>query len=315
MKVYTDFEEVGNIPNAVLTIGTFDGVHVGHQKIIQQINEEASKIGGESVLFTFFPHPRMVISPDSHGLKLIQTQAEKIDNLERLGLDNLIIFPFTKEFSAVTATEFVSEYLVKKLNVHTIVVGYDHQFGKNREGSLAHLQALSNELHFKVIEIPAHEIDEVNVSSTKIRQAIESGDIETANLYLNEPFQLTGEVAKGQQLGRTIGFPTANIEIQDSLKIIPAIGVYAVRVELENGSFYYGMMNIGVRPTVTEEKITKLEAFLFDFSGDLYYQKIKVHLFKRIRGEHRFQSIDILRNQLQEDENTIRNYFSTHPSM
>lgn len=315
MKVYTDFEEVGNIPNAVLTIGTFDGVHVGHQKIIQQINEEASKIGGESVLFTFFPHPRMVISPDSHGLKLIQTQAEKIDNLERLGLDNLIIFPFTKEFSAVTATEFVSEYLVKKLNVHTIVVGYDHQFGKNREGSLAHLQALSNELHFKVIEIPAHEIDEVNVSSTKIRQAIESGDIETANLYLNEPFQLTGEVAKGQQLGRTIGFPTANIEIQDSLKIIPAIGVYAIRVELENGSSYYGMMNIGVRPTVTEEKITKLEAFLFDFSGDLYNQKIKVHLFKRIRGEHRFQSIDILRNQLQEDENTIRNYFSTHPSM
>lgn len=314
MKVYTDFEEVGNIPNAVLTIGTFDGVHVGHQKIIQQINEEAAKIGGESVLFTFFPHPRMVISPDSHGLKLIQTQAEKIENLERLGLDNLIIFPFTKEFAAVTATEFVSEYLVKKLNVHTIVVGYDHQFGKNREGSLAHLEALSNELHFQVIEIPAHEIDEVNVSSTKIRQAIESGDIETANVYLNEPFQLTGEVVKGQQLGRTIGFPTANIEIQDSLKIIPAIGVYAIRVELENGSFYYGMMNIGVRPTVTEEKVIKLEAFLFDFSGDLYNQKIKVHLFKRIRGEHRFQSIDILRNQLQEDENTIRNYFSAHPA-
>lgn len=315
MKVYTDFEEVGVIPNAVLTIGTFDGVHVGHQKIIQQINEEAAKIGGESVLFTFFPHPRMVISPDSHGLKLIQTQAEKIENLERLGLDNLIVFPFTKEFAAVTATEFVRDYLVKKLNVHTIVVGYDHQFGKNREGSLAHLQALSNELHFKVIEIPAHEIDEVNVSSTKIRHAIESGDIETANLYLNEPFQLTGEVVKGQQLGRTIGFPTANIEIQDSLKIIPAIGVYAIRVELENGSIHYGMMNIGVRPTVTKEKVIKLEAFLFDFSGDLYNQKIKVHLFKRIRGEHRFQSIDILRNQLQEDENTIRNYFSAHPTV
>ncbi len=313
MKVYTDFEKVGVIPNAVLTIGTFDGVHVGHQKIIQQLNEEAAKIGGESVLFTFFPHPRMVISPDSHGLKLIQTQAEKIENLERLGLDNLIVFPFTKAFSAVTATEFVEEYLVKKLKVHTIVVGYDHQFGKNREGSLAHLQALSTRLPFQVLEIPAHEIDEVNVSSTKIRHAIELGDIETANLYLNEPFQLSGNVVTGQQMGRTIGFPTANIAVDDPLKIIPAIGVYAVRITVENGSTYDGMMNIGIRPTVSDEQIVKLEAFLFDFSGDLYNQKITVHLFKRIRGEHQFQSIEILRNQLQNDEHTVRHYFSTHP--
>lgn len=311
MKVYRDFEEVGNIPNAVLTIGTFDGVHVGHQKIIQRVNAEAEKINGESVLFTFFPHPRMVISPDNHGLKLIQTQEEKIDNLERLGLDHLIIFPFTKEFSNLSAEDFVRKFLVEKLKVKTIVVGYDHQFGKNREGTLKHLQQLSETLPFTVIEIPAHEIDEVNVSSTKIRQAIETGDIETANTYLKEPFELSGKVVEGKQLGRTIGFPTANIEIEDPLKIIPAIGVYAVKVKTEDGRTFNGMMNIGTRPTVTDELEVKLEVFILDFSGNLYGQRITVSLLQRIRGEHRFQSVDILRTQLQEDEKTVRSIFNT----
>lgn len=310
MKVYTDFEEVRHIPNAVLTIGTFDGVHVGHQKIIQRLNAEAKKIGGESVLFTFFPHPRMVIFPDTHGLKLIQTQQEKIENLERLGLDHLIVFPFTKEFSNLSAETFVREFLVDKLHVKTIVVGYDHQFGKNREGTLEHLQKLSEELPFNVIEIPAHEIDEVNVSSTKIRQAIETGEIETANLYLKEPFELSGKVVRGNQLGRTIGFPTANIEVEDPLKIIPAIGVYAVEVKLEDGRKFHGMMNIGTRPTVSNEKVIKLEVCIFDFSEDLYDQRIAVYLLQRIRGEHRFESVDVLRAQLQDDEKTVRAIFS-----
>lgn len=310
MKVYRDFEEVGDIPNAVLTIGTFDGVHLGHQKIIERLKAEAKKVNGETVLFTFFPHPRMVIDPTNHGLKLIQTQAEKIENLERIGLDHLIIFPFTKSFSNLTADEFVKDYLVNKLNVKTIVVGYDHQFGKNREGTLKHLQKLSETLPFKVIEIPAHEVDEINVSSTKIRKAIEIGDVQMANSYLNEPFEISGKIVKGNQIGRTIGFPTANIEIGDELKIIPAIGVYAVEIVLEDQRILQGMMNIGIRPTVTDSKEVKVEVFIFDFSEAIYDQRIKVYLLQRIRGEHRFQSVEVLRAQLQEDEKTVRSIFS-----
>ena len=315
MKVYRDFEEVGNIPNAVLTIGTFDGVHLGHQKIIERLKSEAKKVNGETVLFTFFPHPRMVINPTNHGLKLIQTQAEKIENLERLGLDHLIIFPFTKSFSNLTADEFVKEYLIEKLHVKTIVVGYDHQFGKNREGTLKHLQKLSETLPFEVIEIPAHEVDEINVSSTKIRKAIEIGDVQTANSYLNEPFEISGKVVKGNQIGRTIGFPTANIEIGDELKIIPAIGVYAIEIVLEDKRILQGMMNIGIRPTVTDAKEVKVEVFIFDFSEAIYDQRIKIYLLQRIRGEHRFQSVEVLRAQLQEDEKTVRSIFSLKHSI
>jgi riboflavin kinase/FMN adenylyltransferase len=310
VKVYRDFEEVGNIPNAVLTIGTFDGVHLGHQKIIERLKSEAKKTNGETVLFTFFPHPRMVINPTNHGLKLIQTEAEKIENLERLGLDPLIIFPFTKAFSNLSADEFVKEYLIEKLHVKTIVVGYDHQFGKNREGTLKHLQKLSENLSFEVIEIPAHEVDEINVSSTKIRKAIEIGDVQTANNYLNEPFEISGKVVLGNQIGRTIGFPTANIEVDDALKIIPAIGVYAVEIVLADQRKLEGMMNIGIRPTVTDSEEIKIEVFIFDFSEPIYDQRIKVYLLQRIRGEHRFQSLEVLRAQLQEDEKTVRSIFS-----
>ncbi len=310
MKVYRDFEEVGNIPNAVLTIGTFDGVHLGHQKIIERLKSEAKKTNGETLLFTFFPHPRMIINPTNHGLKLIQTEAEKIENLERLGLDHLIIFPFTKAFSNLSADEFVKEYLIEKLHVKTIVVGYDHQFGKNREGTLKHLQKLSEILPFEVIEIPAHEVDEINVSSTKIRKAIEIGDVQTANNYLNEPFEISGKVVLGNQIGRTIGFPTANIEVDDALKIIPAIGVYAVEIVLADQRKLEGMMNIGIRPTVTDSEEIKIEVFIFDFSEPIYDQRIKVYLLQRIRGEHRFQSLEVLRAQLQEDEKTVRSIFS-----
>ncbi len=310
MKVYQGFEDVGNIPNAVVTIGTFDGVHLGHQKIIERLNAEADKIGGESVLFTFFPHPRMVIFPDNHGLKLIQTQAEKIENLRVLNLKHLIIFPFTMDFANVSADAFVKDYLLAKLGMKVIVVGYDHQFGKNRQGTLEHLRKLSESLPFEVIEIPAHEIDEVDVSSTKIRQAIDSGDIKTANLYLNQPFELSGKVVHGNALGRSIGFPTANIEVEDPLKILPRIGIYAVKVELEDQRLVHGMLSIGTNPTVTADTSIKIEVNIFDFSEDLYGQKIKLYLLDRIRDEFRFESLEELIAQLHQDDQTVRTIFN-----
>lgn len=309
MKIYKGLEHIPQIKNPVLTIGTFDGVHLGHQKIIRRLNEEAETCDGESVLFTFSPHPRMVLQPDSHGLKLLQTEQEKIEKLRRMGLKHLIIYPFTRDFSNTRAEDFIREYLVEKLHVNTIVVGYDHQFGKNREGSLEHLLKLSETHPFKVIEIPAHVIDEINVSSTKIRKAIETGDITTANTYLNEAFELSGTVVRGAALGRTIGFPTANVELGDSNKLIPATGVYAVEVKLESGGNHHGMMNIGYRPTVTDEKILKIEVHLFDFTEELYDQKISVYLLNRIRDEKRFQGLDELKSQIAQDELAIRTYF------
>lgn len=310
MRVYTNFDELGEIKKPVLTIGTFDGVHVGHQKIIERIKSEAEKIGGETVLFTFFPHPRLVLNPADNSLRMIQTLEEKKANLERLGLDHLIIFPFTKEFANVTAEDFIRDFLVDKLRVKIIVVGYDHQFGRNRQGNLKFLQQYSEEFDYKVIELPAEEIDEVNVSSTKIRQAILSGDIETANAYLNESFSVTGKVIKGQQLGRTIGCPTANIEVSDPLKIIPAIGIYAVNVLIDTNEMYRGMMSIGKNPTVTDDQSIKLEVNLFDFEGDLYNQTITVQFLKYLRDELKFDSLDELIKQLDEDRKASMDYFS-----
>lgn len=310
MNIFQGFEEIKSIKNPVLTIGTFDGVHLGHQKIINQLNEEAEKIGGESVLFTFYPHPRMVLYPESHGLKLIQTQAEKVDKLRRMGLQNAIIYPFTLEFSRLTALEFVRDFLVNKLNVKKLVIGYDHQFGKNREGSIQFLLDVCDTYGFEVIEIAAQEIDEVNVSSTKIRNAIKSGDIETANSFLGEPFQLQGVVVKGQSLGRELGFPTANIDLQSDLKLIPASGVYAVKVDVD-GILYDGMMNLGNRPTVDDLTSTNIEVHLFNFSDDLYGKMLTVQLLSRFRDVIKFDSIEALKSQLAEDETNIRSYFST----
>lgn len=309
MKVFNGFDSILEIKNPVLTIGTFDGVHIGHQKIIERLNEEAAKIDGESVLFTFYPHPRMVLFPDSHGLKLIQTQAEKIDKLRKCGLQNVIVFPFTKEFSRLTAIEFVRDYLVNRLNVKKLVIGYDHQFGKNREGSLEFLKEIADTYDYEVIEIPAQDIDEVNVSSTKIRNALLGGDIETANNYLGENFELTGTVVKGNQIGSQIGFPTANIQIDSELKLIPGNGVYAVYVRLEDGSLVNGMLNIGTRPTVTASDELRIEVHLFDTALNLYGQKLTVRFLKRVRDEIRFEDKESLINQLKNDEITVRNIF------
>lgn len=308
MKVFQGFNEIAEIPHPVLTIGTFDGVHLGHQKIIKQLNEVAEKNGGESVLFTFYPHPRMVLFPESHGLKLIQTQVEKLEKLERMGLKNIIVHPFTKKFSRLTALEFVRDYLVNKLNIKTIVIGYDHQFGKNREGSLKLLKELAPIYDFEVIEIGAKDIDEVNVSSTKIRDALKDGDIDLANTYLGEEFEINGSVGHGQKLGTKLGFPTANIELNNDTKLIPKNGVYATRVVRENDAEYFGLVSIGERPTVDDSGRITIEAYLLDFKGDLYGENLQLKMLKRIRDEKKFDTLDELVTEMHKDEECLRNW-------
>lgn len=312
MNVFKGFDELAKIPNPILTIGTFDGVHMGHQKIIEKLNTVAAEQGGESVLFTFYPHPRMVLFPESHGLKLIQTQVEKLAKLEHIGLQNIIVHPFTKEFSRLTATEFVRDYLVAKLNVKTIVIGYDHQFGKNREGTLSLLQELAPVYDFNVVEIAAEDIEDVNVSSTKIRKALASGDISTANEFLGEPFELSGTVVHGEEVGRSIGYPTANIEIESELKLIPKNGVYAVRAVLDDQSEYFGLLNIGSRPSVNDEGVQTIEVHLLDFDGDLYNKTLTVRLIAYIRAEERFTSLEALKAQISKDETLVRNYIDQY---
>ena len=309
MKIFQGFEALEEIKNPVLTIGTFDGVHLGHQKIIQQLNAEAEKIGGESVLFTFYPHPRMVLYPETHGLKLIQTQVEKVDKLRRIGLENVIVHPFTKEFSRLTAIEFVRDYLANKLHVKKLVIGYDHQFGKNREGSLKFLLEVCDTYGFEVIEIGAQEIDQVNVSSTKIRNAIQGGNMVLAERYLGEPFELYGKIIQGQAMGREIGFPTANLDVESDVKLIPKTGVYAVNMLIESGRILKGMMNIGNRPTIANGTNVSIEVHLFNFNGDLYDQQVTVQLLSRFRDEVKFDSVSDLTEQLKKDEESICNYF------
>ncbi|MDG1736088.1 MAG: bifunctional riboflavin kinase/FAD synthetase [Crocinitomicaceae bacterium] len=311
MRIYKGIDELGEFKNSVVTIGTFDGVHKGHQKILSRLNKLADEISGESILFTFYPHPRMVVFPDNHNLKLIQTIDEKIDSLEKLGLDNLIIYPFTKAFSRLTAFEFVRDILVEKLKVKTLVIGYDHQFGRNREGDLEFLKETAKIFDFKVEEISAEEVQEVNVSSTKIRQSLLEGDIEKTNGFLGRPFRYSGVVVEGQKIGRTIGFPTANIEIKNQHKILPKDGVYAVRVQI-GGTLIDGMMNIGMNPTVLakESLEKKVEVHLFDFNTEVYGEHVAVFLYRYIRKEKTFSNLEALKSQLNDDSKKVRNFFN-----
>ena len=306
MKAFTDLENPLSIKNPILTIGTFDGVHVGHQTILNQINKIADEVGGESTLFTFHPHPRMVLFPDDTNLKLIQTQGEKLEKLERFGLKNIVRYPFTKEFSRLTATEFVRDFLVNKIGVHTVVIGYDHQFGRNRQGTLEVLHELSEVYGFNVEEISAQTINEVNVSSTKIRRAIEKGEMEVAAKYLGEPFVLTAVVGGGKKIGRTIGFPTANLTQIEKHKILPGVGVYLVKVKIE-GEVYYGMLNNGNRPTIDNDSASVLEVHIFDFEKEIYNHQIQVQFLKKIRNEVKFESKAELSEQLTKDEENCRN--------
>ena len=292
-----------------VTIGTFDGVHFGHQKIIEKLVLEAKKEGKKSVVLTFFPHPRMVLQKEA-SIELINTIEERAKLLEKTGLDYLIIHPFSKEFSRTTALEFVRDFLVNQLNISKLIIGYDHHFGKNREGNIKQLTEYSQLYDFTVEEIPAQDIDDVSVSSTKIRRALHAGNLKTANNYLGYNFMINGVVVNGKQLGGKIGYPTANIDVKESYKLIPKTGVYVVKSEIDNETIY-GMMNIGNRPTLDGKQQT-IEVHFFDFNKDLYHQSLTVELIYFLRDEHKFDSIDSLIHQLKIDENTARNYIKNN---
>jgi riboflavin kinase/FMN adenylyltransferase len=309
LKVYYSLDEVPLIKNPVLTLGTFDGVHSGHQLIIDFLSKSAERINGETVLFTFHPHPRMVLHPDDHNLQLIQDIDRRIERLREAGIDHLILFPFTKEFSRMTATEFVRNILVNKLNVKLMTIGYNHHFGRNREGNIALLREIGPIYNFEVEEIPAHSYDEVNVSSTKTRKAIEAGDIKTVNHYLGRPFRFKGTIVKGNQIGREIGFPTANLAEIDPVQIIPNSGVFAVKCKI-SGIVYDGMMNIGTRPTIESENEKRIEINIFNFNQDVYGEQMEVYLLDKVRDEQQFKDIEALKEQLKKDEINCKHIFT-----
>ena len=311
MRIFEGLTDLSHIKNAVVTIGTFDGVHLGHQEILKTLIAEAEKCEGESVLLTFYPHPRMVLFPEQTDLQLLQTQTEKLEKLASIGLQNVVIYPFSKEFADLSAERFVEEILIKGLQAKMVIIGYDHQFGHNREGNLAFLKQYAEKGLFELMEIPAEQIDEANISSSKIRKAILGGEISTANAFLGSPFELSGTIVKGLQNGRKIGFPTANIRIDDQQKIIPATGVYAVEMNVA-GTSCRGMMNVGWRPTIEEEKLErKIEVHLFDFQKEIYDEACQIRVLQFVRAEHKFPNLEALKVQIQRDEETVRAYFST----
>lgn len=289
----------------IVTLGTYDGVHLGHQTIIREMVADAKRQGKESVLLTFHPHPRMVLYPDSHSVKLIDTVEEKLAKLEKLGLDTVILYPFTLKFSRLTAVEFVRDVLVSQIGVTQMLVGHDHHFGKNREGDFQQLLELGQLYGFAVQEIQAVQANDTAVSSTKIRKALAEGDMEKVERFLGQPYQLTGTVVHGNKLGRTIGFPTANLEIDQDTKMLPEIGVYAVRAT-HNGRIFDGVMNVGKKPTVLDTDKIFVEVFIFDFSEDIYGDLLHVRVYHRLRGEQRFTSVDALKEQLKKDEENAR---------
>ncbi len=300
MQVHFDINSLPAIKNAIVSQGTFDGVHLAHKKIIERLKQIASIKDGETVLITFEPHPRMVLFPDDHGLQLLSTLNEKIHLLEKAGIDHLIILPFTKEFSRQTSEQFIRTILVNKIKTNTLVIGYDHRFGKNREGSFEHLKESSSLYGFEVEEIPEQDIDEIAVSSTKIRNALLNNDIQTAQKYLGNSYSLEGKVVKGKQLGRTIGYPTANIEVENSFKLIPQDGVYAVWVWYNKARFG-GMLNIGNNPTV-EGKGRSIEVNIFDFEKEIYTEMLKIEFVSKLRNEEKFNGLDALKAQLHLDK-------------
>lgn len=304
MKIYTDLKDFSAL-NPVVTIGTFDGVHLGHRKVIRRLQELAHRVKGETVIFTFYPHPRLVLNKENNGLRLINTLEEKKVLLEAAGIDHLVIYPFTKEFSKLSYVEFVEQILVKQLGMKYLVVGYDHRFGHNREGKYEDLKVFADQLNFKIERQDVLNMDAINVSSTKIRKAIGEGDIKTANKYLGYRFFIKGDVVDGKKLGSKIGFPTANIDPQESYKLVPKDGVYAVKVDVDDKR-YLGMLNIGVRPTVNNQLDNRsIEVNIFDFDQDIYYKNITIHFYKRIRNEQFFASIDELKAQLAKDKEAV----------
>ncbi len=305
MNIFHSINEFHSDKKTIVTIGTFDGVHLGHAAILKKLTQNTQNETFESTVLTFFPHPRMVLQGKS-DLKLLNTIIEKIELLEKIGIDNLIIHPFDETFAELNAEAFVSTILVDHLRVQKIIIGYDHRFGKNRTANIDDLISFGAQYGFEVEQISAQEIDEISISSTKIRTALEEGDIQLANEYLGYSYFLSGTVVKGKQLGRTIGFPTANISLEEDYKLVPQNGVYVVQAEID-GKTIYGMMNIGFNPTVQGKQKT-IEVHLFDFDTDIYNRKIQVAILQRIRSEKKFESIELLTKQLEEDRNFSRNY-------
>lgn len=340
MRIYNHIDEFAKLERAAVTIGTFDGVHLGHQKIITKLKEEAALVNGETVILTFFPHPRMILQPENQSLKLINTMAEKAELLSNLGIDHLIITPFTRDFSNLSPEEYIRNVLVNKIGTKKIVIGYDHRFGKDRSGGLNELQNFSSVYDYKVTEIPEQDIHDVSVSSTRIRTSILEGKVKIATDFLGHAFTLNGKVIKGDQIGRTLGYPTANLFIEESYKLIPADGIYAVKILIdrdtyknknqeiknpfhperkftsqinENKNVFKGMAYIGHRPTINGMS-QNIEVNIFDFSEDIYHQNIRLEFLEFIREDIKFNSLDELALQLSKDKTAVLNVLESYNS-
>jgi riboflavin kinase/FMN adenylyltransferase len=310
VKIHTGLDDF-SAKNPVVTIGTFDGVHLGHRKIVSRLHDLAAANDGESVIFTFHPHPRKVVAASETNLRLLTSFEEKIALFEKYGVDHLIVYPFTPEFAQLTYEEFVEQILVGQIHTKSLVVGYDHKFGKGRAGDFDLLKACADRLGFSIEKLDVLLMNESNISSTKIREAIEAGDITTANAFLGYPFTLHGTVVEGQKIGRTINYPTANVDTSDPDKIIPGYGVYAVKVVVRNKE-YLGMLNIGSRPTVNHNADHRtVEVNILDFDAEIYGEEIKVIFYHKLREEQRFASLDALKQQLAKDKFNTKSFFET----
>ncbi len=301
MKVYTDLSKLDEFRNAVITIGSFDGVHAGHQKILERVRQLAKEVDGESVLVTFHPHPRLVVNPDDKSLRLLTTVHEKVELVNRYGIDHLVFVPFTKGFSQQPPEDYIKNFLVRYFKPARIVIGYDHKFGKHRMGNIELLKQYHKELGYEVEEIPKQEVDHIAVSSTKVRKALLQGEIIPATELLNHYFSLAGEVVRGQAIGKEIGFPTANLDMKDKHKLIPGDGIYAVYVHYD-GHRYDGMLYLGKRPTLDNHDNYVCEVNIFDFDKDIYGQKLKIDFVRRIRNDEKFPGLDALKQQLIRDK-------------
>lgn len=309
MKVFRDIENFHPKKKQVLTVGSFDGVHQGHLKILHQLKSIAQEIEGESVILTFDPHPRQVIGSDNSSLKLINSPEEKIERFREIGIDNLIIIPFTPDFANLSENEYIEDFIIKWINPEVFVIGYDHRFGKGRTGDLSTLLQYSEKHNcFKVVEIQKRDIEEITVSSTKIRNALNEGKITLANKLLGYNFSIKGTVVKGKQLGTQLGFPTANLQTNFAPKIIPSIGIYATKVLLNN-AYYWSMTYIGNRPTINSTDQPVIEVNIFDFKGNIYSSEVELVFFEKIREDNKFESLEELKKMLVKDEEKVRNYF------
>lgn len=303
MRIYYSIDDFSPVKNAVVTSGTFDGVHVGHKKILSRLTEIARKTGGETVVITFWPHPRLVLYPDDSQLRLLNTFEEKAELLKKQGVHHLLRIPFTKEFSQLSSEAFITNILVEKIGTRKLVIGYDHHFGKNREGSFEQLKLNGPKYGFEVEEIPRQDIDNIAVSSTKIRQSIEAADMATASHLLGQPYTLSGRVIKGDQIGRQLGYPTANLEVDSLHKLIPADGIYAVHVH-HGSERYRGALYIGNRPTVDGTKKV-IEVNIFNFSREIYGESLKIEFHAFIRHDKKLNSLDELKNQIATDKENV----------